>query len=143
MTFYLFIFTLIMSLLISAPIVSFGKTLWVFSAFLFFNLFYFVFIRHNHKTMNIYNVEFFRNEIICLKSIMLLPILAVFYLIDGFVIFEEVRIFTSLFFGLYFSGILSIGYRYKLFFRSCESETWNALRKLLKAYQAYHGIVPP
>lgn len=143
MTFYLLIFTLMMSLLISSPIASFGKILWVFSAFLFFNLFYFFFIRHNHKTINIYNIEFFRNEIICLKSIIVLPIITIFYLIYGFIIFHELRIFTSLFFGLYFSGILSIGYRYKLFVRNCESETWNALRKLLKAYQAYHGIIPP
>lgn len=143
MTTYLMIFTTLMSMLVSVPMSRFGVLPWILSASLFFYLFYLIFIQRKQQIIKIYNAEFIGREAICLKSLLILPIIFFFYLMYYSMAYNEISIFGSLFCSVWFSLIISSGYRYRLFYSTGESETWNTLKKLLKAYQIYHGINPP
>ena len=143
MTTYLMIFTTAMSILVSVPMSRFGILPWILSASLFFYLFYFLVIRNKQHAINIYNTEFTGHEAICLKSLLMRSIIFFFYLMYYSMAYNEISIFGSLFCGIWFSLIISSGYRYRIFYSTGESETWNTLKKLLKAYQTYHGITPP
>ena len=142
MTTYLMIFTTAMSILVSVPMSRFGILPWILSASLFFYLFYLIFIQRKQQIIKIYDTEFASREAVCLKSLWILPIIFFFYLVYYFMEFKEISIFSSFFISAWFSLVLSSGYRYK-FYSTGESETWNTLKKLLKAYQTYHGITPP